>query len=92
MRTNRSLKLIKAEIEDINLLRDLTMLIPRVIKRLLNAGLDDKTIINLIGRIRLGLKESEKTDMLERLKALLAKLHRYMELIKLGAELPRATM
>jgi hypothetical protein len=68
------------------------MLIPRVMKRLLNAGLDDKTIINLIGRIRLGLKESEKIDMLERLKALLAKPHRYIELIKLGAELPRATI
>jgi hypothetical protein len=92
MHTNRSPKLAKAEIEDINLLRDLTMLIPRVMKRLPNAGLDDETIMNLIGQVRLGLEESEKTDMVERLKALLAKPHQYMELMKPGAELPRATM
>lgn len=75
MQTNRLLKLIKGEIEDINLLRQLTMLIPRVTNRLPNAKLDDKTIITLIRRIRLRLEVSEKTDLLERLKALLARPH-----------------
>lgn len=51
------------------------MLIPRVTKYLPNARLDNKIIITLIGRIRLRLKVSEKIDILERLKALLAKLH-----------------
>lgn len=92
MHTNRSPKLAKDEIEDINLLQQLTMLIPRVMKHLPNAGLDDEAIMTLIGRVRLGLEVSEKTDMLERLKLLLARPHRYMELMKPGAELPRATM
>lgn len=92
MHTNRLPKLAKDEIEDLNLLRELTMLIPRVMKRLPNAGLDDETIMNLIGRIRLGFEESEKRDMLERLRVLLARPDRYMELMKPGTEVPRATM
>lgn len=90
--TDRLPKLAKDEIDGITLLHDITRVIPREMGRLPNAGLDDETIIDLVGHVRLGLEMNEKRAMVKSLKDLLARPHEHMELMKPGAELPRVTL
>ena len=76
-------KYSKETAEIVEMLNILIGAIPETKSKVPIAGFSDEEISQLIGHLRLDLKEEEQVSLMFRLKKLLARPHRYMNLVKM---------